>query len=74
MKLFILTISATALLLMFCEKESVNTFKPINQKSISKGADSKLYTHPYYIRYKTYRKDLNTQFINYLKHVNDRGC
>ena len=74
MKLFILSISIIVLLLVHCKKESNKAFKKADDKPVVVKATSKQYLHPFYIRYKTYRKDLNTLFISHLNHVNYNGC
>ena len=75
MKLFISYVLVTILLVTSCKNESVtlsiqNNIKPTMQKDVSK----QYYQHPFYVRYKTYRKNLNSSFMNHLGHLTYEGC
>lgn len=74
MKLLISAIFATTLLLVSCKKEPVNPCEKTDSKPAVAKTSGKLDQHPFYVRHKTYRKNLNSPFMNHLGYKTDEGC
>lgn len=74
MKAFILGMCITLLSLMSCKKEAIIPYKQNNSKPTVVKSLQELPIHPFYVRYKIYRKDLNSSFMTHLKNKNSRGC
>ena len=74
MKLSILYLVAAVLMIVSCKKECKPDLNKKNQTSESVKIIHNNYIHPYFVKYKTYRRDLNTSFKNFITQKNNQGC
>lgn len=74
MKLSILYLLTLTLVFGSCKKECKNNLSPTTQATESLKTTQPTFIHPYFIRYKSYRNDLNATYKNFVTHSNNNGC
>lgn len=74
MKISIIYLVALALTIGSCKKESKNNLNPTTQPTESLKTIQPNFIHPYFIKYKNYRNDLNSTYKNFIDQTYNKGC
>jgi hypothetical protein len=57
-----------------CKKECAKKLSPVNQTTESLKTTQPNFIHPYFIKYKNYRNDLNSTYKNFVTNSYNKGC
>jgi hypothetical protein len=74
MKLSILYLVTLSLLMGSCKKECAKKLSPANQTTETLKTTPPNFIHPYFIKYKNYRNDLNSTYKNFVTNSYNKGC
>lgn len=74
MRLSIFYLAAVALIIGSCKKEYKKNLAPTTQSAKFVKTTQPNFIHPYFIKYKRYRNDLNTTYKNFITRPNNNGC
>lgn len=74
MKISIIYLVTLSLTIGSCKKECKNNLNPTTQPTKSLKTTQPNFIHPYFIKYKNYRNDLNSTYKNFIDQTYNKGC